>query len=151
MFIHVYDVIYVETLFNYLRPCNFISSCVRFKTTTKRSKRPQNDHKTTTKRSKRPQNDHKTIKTTTKRPQNDQNDHKTAVGSSFIKINKICKPNQKWNVLYIHGYDVNHTKFKTLSIIPNSKLIQGSFSIKSSKLCHKNSGKFLILWLSLFK
>ena len=134
MFIHVYDVIYVETLFNYLRPCNFISSCVRFKTTTKRSKRPQNDHKTTTKRSKRP-----------------QNDHKTAVGSSFIKINKICKPNQKWNVLYIHGYDVNYTKFKTLSIIPNSKLIQGSFSIKSSKLCHKNSGKFLILWLSLFK
>ena len=31
-----------------------------------------------------------------------------------IKLTKICKENQGWNVLYIHGYDVTDAEFKTL-------------------------------------
>ena len=43
---------------------------------------------------------------------NGQNDHET--GSFSVKLTKICKENQRWNILYIRGYDVSHAGFRTL-------------------------------------
>ena len=46
---------------------------------------------------------------------NGENDHKNCVKGSFsIKLTKIGKENQGWNVLYIRGHDVTDAWFRTL-------------------------------------
>ena len=55
------------------------------------------------------------------------------------------------NVLYICRYDVTHTGFKTLQlynfVTKSTKMpqnvVQGSFSMKLIKICHKNRSEIL--------
>ena len=73
-----------------------------------------------------------------------------ARASISIKLTKICKENQGRNVFYIREYDFIEAGSKLCNVIfswqkiktPQSSA-QGSFSIKSLKLCHKNKSDIL--------
>ena len=58
---------------------------------------------------------------------NGQNDQKTVnyvKDFFFIKLMKICKENQEWNVLYIRGYDVFKPDSELYNLITLWELIK---------------------------
>ena len=48
---------------------------------------------------------------------------------SVIKLTKICKENQMWNVLYIRVYDVTFDELKTSELCNLWKLIKTPLNI----------------------
>ena len=69
------------------------------------------------------------------------------------KVNKLCKKNQRWHVLYVRGYSTSHAlnaklwNFITLWNLTKSLqyFVTCSFCIELTKIWHKNTGKALAL------
>ena len=69
---------------------------------------------------------------------NAQKNYENCVKSSFsIKVTKIAKENQGWNILYIRGYDVTNTRFKTLELHDCVRTDQNTTKLCTRLFIHK--------------